>query len=424
MSSLALPEGVQRARPLMLVVGLVAAFGLWSYPAELPPWRTLGIVSAWVGCALIVASFVLMVREPRLARWLGGLEAMLRWHHRSGVLGYVLLLVHPLALAAEGWRDDPRRAWQTLDPFQHAWPVWSGWLALLLLMLGLAFSFGRRLAYRRWLVLHQALGIGALAGWLHVFALLGDAWLAAAGAGLAGVALAWRFMAVDAGLSASPYHVAAVGRPAPGVVDLRLVPLAGAMPIAAGQFVLARFDDGPAYHGCGEFHPFTASRVGADGTLQLTIKALGHCSGRLQGLSPGGLARLQGPFGDFLAGRDAGPQLWVAGGIGITPFVAALREHPRAAPTTLVYLYPRGRDAAFLDELQQLAREDTLLELLAVETGDSPPPLDPLLDRVTGLAARTVQVCGPAPLVAELSDRLARRGVPGHRILHESFDFR
>ena len=56
----------------------------------------VGIVIGWVGCGLLLVSLLLMLREPRLARWLGGLERMYRWHHRTGVVAYVLLLVHPL----------------------------------------------------------------------------------------------------------------------------------------------------------------------------------------------------------------------------------------------------------------------------------------------------------------------------------------
>ena len=414
----------QGAGPIALSLALVALFVGWANPDQLPPWRSLGIVSAWAGCALLVASLLLMVREPRLAHWLGGLESMYLWHHRSGVLGYVLLLVHPLALAAAERVDSPQGAWNVLDPRQQSWPLWSGWLALLLLMLGLATAFSRRLAYRRWLGLHQTLGLGALVGWVHVLALLGDLPLAMAGALLAGGALAWRWLVVDTGRSAHLYRVADVHQAAIGVVECRLVPLAGTLVVAPGQFVLARFVASAAYRSCDEFHPFTVSGIGPHGELQVAIKALGRCSARIQGIAPGMAVRLQGPFGDFLDSRDQGPQLWVAGGIGITPFIAALRQRPRNCPTTLVYLFVQQAGAAFAEELHDLAAHDPQLELLMVPTGSQPPELDPLLDRVADLDHRIIQVCGPSSLVSGLTERLSARGVPDPRIHHERFDFR
>jgi hypothetical protein len=65
-----------------------------------------------------------MLRELRLARWLGGLERMYRWHYRTGVVAYVLLLVHPLTLATDGWRPRSAGASPMGAPCAGIW----GWL--------------------------------------------------------------------------------------------------------------------------------------------------------------------------------------------------------------------------------------------------------------------------------------------------------
>src|SRR5574337_694060 len=79
----------------------------WAWPADLPFWRSFAIITAWAGSGMLLASLVLMVRAPRLATMLGGLEAMYLWHHRLGGVAYVLVLTHPMALAAE--RSEERR---------------------------------------------------------------------------------------------------------------------------------------------------------------------------------------------------------------------------------------------------------------------------------------------------------------------------
>lgn len=405
---------------LLLLAGTVA----WSYPPALPAWRGVGVVSAWAGSALLLASVVLMLREPRLARALGGLDVMLRWHHISGVGGYVLLLAHPLALALDAAQQQPARAWQVLAPWLHGWPVAAGWASLLLLMLGLAVTFHPRVRYRPWRTLHQALALAVVLGWVHVLALRGQSGVAMVGGGLAATALAWRLAIIDRGPVGHLYRIAEVRTLSPGVIEARLMPLAAAMRPAPGQFLLARFLDGEGYRACGEFHPFTVSGIGADGSLQVAIKALGHCTTRIQGIEAGLLVRLQGPFGHFLADVASAPQLWIAGGIGITPFIAALRQQPCARPTTLIYLHRSPPAGAFVDELRALQHTDPLLDVLIVPTGAQPPAMGPLLERVESLAGREVQVCGPAPLVRALLPCLRQRGVPEHSIHHESFDFR
>lgn len=424
-TSPAAPEGALRplAAPA-LALALAAGGTWWAWPHGLPVWRSLAILSAWAGTGLLVASLVLMVREPRLAALMGGLDTMYRWHHKSGTGGYLLLLVHPLCLAAAGWAESPATAWQAIAPWTLSWPEWLGWGGLLLLMAGLAATFAARLPYRRWRALHDLTGAGAVLGLAHIYALLGGESGVVALLAVAGVALAWRLLGSDLGLAARPFRVTRVAQRAADLIEATLAPCAAPLAVAPGQFLLAAFGDGPGYQGCREFHPFTVSGMAADGSVNISVKALGACTRQLQSLAPGVLVRLQGPFGHFLAEGAAAPQLWVAGGVGITPFVAALRSGGAHTPTTLIYLYRSARDAAFVDELQALAAADAQLTLLAHATGDAPPNLDELLAQVPRLAERQVQVCGPPALVTSLKTCLERHGVAPAAIHYESFDFR
>ncbi len=418
-----LPDWRGALPPALALASAVAAVA-WALPAGLEPWRAAGIVSAWAGTALLVASVALMVREPALARQLGGLQSMLSWHHRIGVTAYVLLLLHPLFLALDAWLEQPARAWQLLAPWQQSWPLWIGWIGLLLLMLGLAVTFAPSVGYRRWRAWHQGLALGVVLGLAHVLVLLGSSALPLALAAVALAALGWRMLVTDRGLSARPYQVSHVAHPARDVVELTLRPLAGALRPAPGQFVLARFVDSPRHAVCGEFHPFTVSGVGPDGELRLTIKALGACSAQIQSIAAGALVRLQGPFGNFLGETGSSARLWVAGGIGITPFMAALRQQRCTRPTALLYLYRTPADAPFLAELQGLQTSDPMFQLLAQATGPQAADLGPMLSAVDRIAERQVHVCGPAPLLARLRSCLSGLGVPPSAIHSESFDFR
>jgi predicted ferric reductase len=411
-----------RAPGFVLLVSLPGL--IWAFPQALPPWRSVSIVCAWAGSGLISASLALMIREPHIARWMGGLERMYRWHHRSGVLGYVLLLVHPLALAAEGWSDSPAFAWQALAPRTQPWPVGLGWIALLSAMLGLATTFAVHLPYRRWRAFHMILGVAVVLGLLHAQAMLVVPAAAILGLlALAACAFAWRLLAADQGLSSRPYEVRHVEARAARMVELTLTPCVAPLAVLPGQFVMVAFHDDPKYHGCGEFHPFTVSGIDQAGGLRITIKSLGPCSERIQQMAAGVIARVEGPFGSFLSGY-VGAQLWIAGGIGITPFVAELRAGPRRHRTTLIYLFRAEADAAFLEELKALSAQDSLLELFAVQTGPNAADFQTMLDAVTDIAEREVQLCGPPEMVEAAVGELRRRGVSSHAIHSESFDFR
>lgn len=396
----------------------------WAFPHGLPPWRSIGIGSGWIGTGMLTIATILMVREPHFTRVLGGLEHCYRWHHRAGVLAYLALLIHPLALAMDGWTESPRVAWESLAPWQQAWPVWLGWCALVLLMIGLTSTFAPQLPYRRWRGLHTLLGFGVLLAFSHVGILLGDLAPSLGIVVLGMFALAWRFLASDLGLAASPYRVTAVTNPAPGMIEATVSPCAAALAAVPGQFVLAAFGDGNHFHGCSEYHPFTVSRIEAGHRLRLTVKALGQCSKHLQAVEPGVLVRLQGPFGSFLSDIAEGPELWIAGGIGVTPFMAALRAQPRKQPTTLIYLYRTASDAAFLDELLSHATSDPKFELITQATGDQSPKPAPLLAKVPRLRERRVYLCGPPAMVDTLAHSLVELGIAARSIQYERFDFR
>lgn len=408
-----------------VVLALPALALAWAWPQGLAPWRAVAIVSAWAGTGLLVASLMLTLREPRLARSLGGLECMLHWHHRAGVAGYLILLLHPLALAAAAWSETPALARLALDPREQDWAVNVGWGALLSLMAGLAATFTPTLAFRRWRATHFLLGFAVLAGLVHVLVLLGQAWLPLAVAAVAGGVLTWRLVVVDRGWRSLAYRVTAVTHPATAMIEASLAPLASGLRAQPGQFVLARFLDTERFAACGAFHPFTISDMHAGGQLKVAIKALGPCSAQLQALQAGTVVQLQGPFGEFLgAGAAERPQFWVAGGIGITPFIAALRQRPCTQATTLLYLVRQEADAAFLPELRALSEAQPLFTLCAQTTGDAPPVLEPWLERLPDLPQREVQVCGPPALVQALLPLLAGRGVPARHVHHEAFDFR
>jgi len=407
-----------------LVLAVVLPLVYFTYPANRTMWHSISIVTAWAGCGLLVASILLMIREPQISHLFGGLENMYLWHHRSGMLAYVLLLCHPLALAASSLPESAQLAWQALSPLGASWQIRPGWIALILLMFGLTSTFIVSLPYRRWRWMHMFLGLGVALGLAHVYAVAGNVYPLMLLIILTVAALGWRLFASDLGAVASSYRVTQVTHPGSDIIEARLVPNATALTIAPGQFVLSSFGEGPHYHGCGEYHPFTVSGIEKDGSISISIKALGPCSQRLQELEPGVMVRLQGPFGTFLQNAASLPQLWVAGGIGITPFIAALRAQPRTLPTTLLYLFGNEKSAAFLDELRMLAKSDPNFELLTHASSKGLPNFPELLGKVSQLAAREVFICGPQPMAEALVPCLLQQKIPEHLMHIEMYDFR
>ena len=99
-------------------------------------------------------------------------------------------------------------------------------------------------------------------------------------------------------------------------------------------FVSFQADEGP--------HPFTiTSAWHNDGVLRFLVKGLGDYTRRLPGLvAVGDLVQVEGPYGRFNFDSSRTRQVWVGGGIGITPFIARLQQlaaWPDGRPVDLFY---------------------------------------------------------------------------------------
>lgn len=384
----------------------------------------LSAAFAWLGSGLICASLLLMVREPGFASWFGGLERMYRWHHALGTIGYALALAHPLALAVPSLASDPATAWQRFASASQGTAGILGWAGTIGLMVGLGATFAMRLPYALWRRLHATLGVSVLLVLGHVYAAAGATaalWLLIPPAALG---LGWRLLRADLGKSARPYEVESVSQPADRITQVTLRPLAAPLQVSPGQFVLLAFFEGPRFQGCGEYHPFSVSGLGQHGRITLTIKALGDCTQNIQSLRSGVAARVQGPFGTFMQDRPAGPELWIAGGIGIAAFMAVIRADALQGPTQFIYLYRSEQDAAYLDELQAYRATHPRLTLLAQAGGDDTAILEHALARVELAPLPEVYLCGPPGMIAAARAALQRRGLSPNRIHGEKFDFR
>jgi NAD(P)H-flavin reductase len=175
-----------------------------------------------------------------------------------------------------------------------------------------------------------------------------------------------------------------------------------------------------------EVHPYTLCGPSDAETLTITVKALGDYTRRLyERLEAGVEVSLEGPYGRFDY-RDGGDrQIWIAGGVGVAPFLSWARNlahEGAAAPDVDFYYCVHDRtDAVYRDEFEALSQEFPTVNVAlvcSVEEGH-------LHARDLGDVTDTdVFLCGPKRLTQDLRRQLRRRDVPDARIHFEDFEFR
>lgn len=158
--------------------------------------------------------------------------------------------------------------------------------------------------------------------------------------------------------------------------------------------------------------------------------------GALGSLSAGTPVELDGPFGSLtLHNNRARPAVFIAGGIGITPFVSILRQAAKERLLQrfiLIYSNRRPEDAAFLAELQALEQNLENFRLVATMTqmsqsGQSWPGAVGTIDAevmkaaVDDLSAPIFYLAGPPKMVESMRNVLNVAGKDDDDIRSEQF---
>lgn len=166
---------------------------------------------------------------------------------------------------------------------------------------------------------------------------------------------------------------------------------------------------------------FTLSSAPSDDLLAITTKIIKQPSSfklALNHVKPGEQVAMSDTMGDFVLPRNSSiPLVFVAGGIGITPFHSMLRElasqsHKR--DITVIYAAKNEIDLVFVDEL---AKSCTLLPLLSSPLKDwaglsGNLSADRILNIVNIKNNTRVYLSGPETMVETITKDLGRKVNP------------
>ena len=135
-------------------------------------------------------------------------------------------------------------------------------------------------------------------------------------------------------------------------------------------------------------------------------------------------------FGMFDYRSGGHQQVWIAGGIGITPFRSWIRAFPIEQPLEFdidFYYTVRTEDEAlFLDEISTAAAHyPTFRPHVIYSKLEGSLTTEHIAASSRGpLSESEVYLCGPARMVQNFQQAFRTRGVPSSRIHYEYFNFR
>lgn len=446
--------------PLALGTLTLAPLLLWAMgPSQL--WRggapervtTVGVGLGLTALAAFALNVILGARLFAVQRFFGGLSSLYRVHRIFGRVVYALVLLHVCLILAGRSLVRMTDALLLFTPGAGL-EVWAGVVAFAVMTTGIYLTLYARLTHETFVWVQRGLGATFIVAAVHAFlidrALSNSTALKSYLAALAlaaAAAFVYRSVLGDLLVRRYDYVVTEAKELDPSVVEIAMAPVDRALKPRPGQFVFVtfysdRFD--AQFHPISmkaagssaiielrpgqardQFHPFSLTSPAGARELRLVVKAVGSFTKALHLLEPGAAARVEGPYGEFsYLNVDNPNQVWLAGGIGITPFLSMARSLGDDGYEILLYHAVKTRaEAFFARELDEIAARTPGFMVEIVPEDEAGFLTAEAIGRAVDLGRCDFLIVGPPAMESALTEQLLRAGVPASRIHSERFAF-
>lgn len=195
----------------------------------------------------------------------------------------------------------------------------------------------------------------------------------------------------------------------------------------AGQFCFLRINKGKLH----SRHPFTISSSPQETDLGFTIKKAGRFTQIASELVKGEEVIIDGPFGNFVDRDEKKDLVFIAGGVGITPFMSLIKDHVSKNKTQNIFLLygsKTEKDIIFKKKLDSISGNWFKKVFVLSQEEVSPVICErgrinkDIIEKYTkNISNALFYICGPEALKNCAEEALIGLGVKRKNIIIEDF---
>jgi len=389
---------------------------------------SIGQIFGLLGITLFSINLILSSRLKFLDNLFYGLDRLYKIHRWNGTIAFSLLLFHPLFLAVRYAVLSLRDAAFLFIPSSDNMAT-GGILALSIMIVLLVITFWSRFKYENWKLTHKFMTIAFSFAVLHAASIPSDisrdSVLRIYILSLAAIALSagvWKAFLSRFINNYSKFTIKTVDVLNENVTDIKAEPKAKRIGFVPGQFSFVRFKSKRVKN---EQHPFTISSSPKEKNIGWTIKSLGDFTETLRFLRPGESVLVDAPYGKFsYLNMKHKRQVWMAGGIGITPFLSMARSLEEGYQINLYYCTKTKEEAVVFEELLKISEKTKGFKIIpwfSEEKGQIDAEI--VMEASPDLIDGDILLCGPSGFMKSLREQFVKLGVSKNNIHFEEFKF-
>lgn len=403
---------------------------VWGVNAS--TWLYVSAVTGYIGLVGLLWMYILGTKSV-VGLYFRDLAPIYRIHTWLGKYGTLLVFAHPIATAISyGMNIVSYSLFPMLGQSFERSVTWGRFAIWALLVVWVTSALIRdRIHYRPWKYLHYLAYASLPLALVHIPA-IGSSYRALSAPKIYFMSVLFLTMLFTVlrlrhllGLSRAEYKITRHTQAATDTMLIELTPLRRVLTPKRGQYVYLQSTL------LGNGHPFSVLQYDeTSGKMTIAYKIFGPFTANLSQISIDATLFVDGPYGNFTSEKwldPARPTVFMAGGIGVTPFVDYIfRDN---CETWLFYANQRRDGATFASQFSQrlgnrfvpiLSREQGPLQTNEHEGHIS----EQIVSRALADPARyDYYICGSDGFIDTSKTILRNLGVPAAQVRAESFTF-
>lgn len=420
---------------IVLVLGILPAVRWFFIVSQSPRFSSistsatnLGQIFGILGMSFFAISLILSFRSQILDKIFYGISDVYNIHQKIGKIAFCFLLFHPLFLAVKFLYISIKSTLMFFVP-QELNAQSLGTVALFLMALLIVLTIYVKLKYPHWKISHKFMVLVFVFAMMHTFMIESDISrdfilryyvLAISVLGLV-LSFYQAFLSMFFNKNFK-YKVKLITNLNSQVVSIILEPVLKKIKFKPGQFVFVRFF---SKNLSSESHPFSICSEPDGDNLEIVVKSLGDFTENIKNINVGDDVLVEGPFGKFSFNTANKNQVWLAGGVGITPFLSMAKSLNNNYKVDLFYCTKNKEEAVLINRLEEISAKNNNFKLINWYSDQMGFISAKAIESVSGdMLEKDFLLCGPTNFMLSLKNQLLKLGVQNKNIYFEDFNFK